>query len=66
MEVKTHIIIEVEKDGHTFSFSLPAGAPFGKAYDACFETLQHIIDFSKKAAEGMKQANSDTSDQSSQ
>ena len=65
MEVKTYIIIEVEKDGHTFSFSLPAGAPFGKAYDACFETLQHIIEFSKKAAEGMKQADTD-SDQSSQ
>ena len=63
MQVKTNIIIEVEKDGHTFSFSLPAGAPFGKAYDACFETLKHIIEFSKKAAEGMKQADTDSDQQ---
>ena len=34
---------------------MPLGAPFGKAYDAAYEVLQHIVDLSKKAAEQAKQ-----------
>jgi hypothetical protein len=34
---------------------MPAGSPFGEAYDAAFEILQQIIDYSKKATENLKQ-----------
>lgn len=56
MNVKTIITIEITKNDRVFSFNMPVGAPFGEAYDACYETLQHIVEFSKKAAEQAKQA----------
>ena len=60
MDIKSHVIIEIKKDDHVFSFSMPLGAPFGKAYDAAYEVLHHIIDLSKKAAEQAKQADAST------
>ena len=55
MNIKSQITIEIEKDGHIFSFNMPVGAPFGKAYDACFEALQKITEFAKTAADQAKQ-----------
>jgi hypothetical protein len=55
METKTHIILEVKKGDNTFSYHMPAGSPFGQAYDACFEILQKLIEYSHKATETLKQ-----------
>ena len=56
MDVKTFVTIEIKKNDRVFSFNMPAGSPFGEAYDACYETLGHIIEFSKKAQEQAKQS----------
>jgi hypothetical protein len=56
MDVKTFVTIEIRKNDRVFSFNMPAGSPFGEAYDACYETLGHIIEFSQKAAEQARQA----------
>lgn len=61
MDFKSYVSIEIEKSGNKYSFVMPVGAPFGQAYDACFEALGHIIDFSKKAAEQAKQTDTDSS-----
>ena len=58
MDIRSHVVIEIKKEDHTFSFHMPLGAPFGKAYDAAYEVLQHIVDLSKKAADQAKQAES--------
>lgn len=54
MNVKSFVVIEIEKNDNRFSFMMPVGAPFGEAYDACYEALNHIVEFSKKAAEQAK------------
>lgn len=54
MAIKTSISIEIEKNGHIFSFTMPSGAPFGEAYDAGYEVLQQIVEFSKKVADDAK------------
>lgn len=41
--------IKVEKNGHTFYFLLPIGAPIGSAYDAAFEILEDILAMAKEA-----------------
>lgn len=60
MNIKSQIVIEVTKDDHTFSFAMPLGAPFGKAYDAAHDVLMEIIEYSKRAAEQAKQAPAET------
>jgi hypothetical protein len=60
MNVKTSISIEITKDERVYSFVMPAGAPFGQAYDAAFEILQQIVEFSKKAADSAKPADADS------
>lgn len=54
MDLKSMIVIEVEKNERVFTFLLPVGAPFGEAYDAAFEMLSKIVDMSNEAAENMK------------
>ncbi len=54
METKTQVIIEVKKGDNTFSYHMPAGSPFGQAYDAAFEILQKLIEYSQKATETLK------------
>lgn len=58
MTVKTTISIEITKNDRVFSFNMPVNSPFGEAYDACYETLLQIVEFSKKAAEERKPADS--------
>lgn len=55
MNIRSQVSIEIIKDDHTFTFTMPVGAPFGKAYDAAYDVLQQIIEFSKKAADQAKQ-----------
>lgn len=59
MNVKNVVVIEIEKGDFVFSFSMPVGAPFGQAYDAAFEVLQQILEFSQKAADQVRQNNAE-------
>lgn len=42
MEVKSYVVIEVVKEGTTYSFSMPQGASYGQARDAAIEVLQQV------------------------
>lgn len=50
MNQKLTVQLEVVKGDHTFVFAMPAGAPLGSAYDAAFEVLNQLLEFSKNAA----------------
>lgn len=52
--VPATVDLAVEKNGGSYVFSMPVGAPFGEAYDVAFEVLSKIVELSKNAAEKMK------------
>lgn len=54
MELKSLVVIEVDKNDKKFSFSMPAGSSYGDAYDAAFEVLQQTVELAKKAADATK------------
>lgn len=54
MPVKTVSMIEVEKNGRSYQFHLPADAPIGEVYDAAFSVLEEILAHSKRAAEAAR------------
>ena len=54
MEIQSRIVVESKKgeDGKfIFRLDMPVGVPFGLAYDACFEFLNHISEMSRAAVE---------------
>jgi hypothetical protein len=51
MNQRAMVVLEIEKDGFTYSFSMPIGSPFGAAYDSCFKILEEINSMSKTALE---------------
>lgn len=42
--------LSVEKNGRTYSFSMPMGSPHGEVYDVLFSLLQDVLELSKNAA----------------
>ena len=54
VSIKTHVTIEVDRNGKVYRFSIPAGAPFGESFDAAFEALDIISTWQKKAKENAK------------
>lgn len=54
MNQKAMVVLELEKDGFTYCFSMPIGAPYGAAYDACFKMLEEITNMTKNALEQSK------------
>ena len=59
MEVKSRVHFEAEKNGNHYFMSMPAGAPLGESYDACFEILLKIVELSQSATDKMKLAKED-------
>lgn len=57
MNLKSVVTVEITKNGNTYTFNLPVGAPIGECYDACHEVLGHIIELAKQAAENAKSKN---------
>lgn len=55
MEVKNHVCLEVEKEGHAFRFFIPVGAPYGACFDAGYEFLSAILEMQKTAAEKVQE-----------
>lgn len=55
MNIKSVVSIEITKDDRKYSFNMEVGSPFGEAYDAAFDVLQHIVNLSKQAADSALQ-----------
>lgn len=60
MKLNSIISLEVEKDGHLFSFNMPVGSSWGSCYNAAFEVLLKIVDLSREAAEKARPADDPT------
>ena len=54
MEVKNVLKFEITKNERTYSFSVPAGAPYGETYDAIFSFLDKILENQKTNIEVLK------------
>ena len=54
MDQKSAIVLEVEKGDKKFSFIMPSGCHYGKAYDAAFAILNEVMDMAKVAVERAK------------
>jgi len=54
MNLRSQIVIELEKNDRIYTFCMPFGAPYGESYDAAFEMLQKIVQMAKQAAEQAK------------
>jgi hypothetical protein len=61
MNIKSAVIIEIEKGGKIYQFIMPMGAPLGEAYDAAFEVLRGVVDMSRQAMESAKPEHSSSS-----
>lgn len=55
MNVKSLVSIDIAKGDRKYSFHMEVGSPFGEAYDAAFDVLQHIVSLSKQAADSAQQ-----------
>lgn len=56
MDQKAVVIIETVKNERVYRFELPVGAPFGEAYDSCFEMLNEILAMAQKAKESAQRS----------
>ncbi len=54
MNLRSEVVIEVEKGDNMYRFCMPGGANYGEAYDAAFEALGKIMELAKGAQESMK------------
>ena len=54
MTIKSNIVIEIQKNERTYTFSMPMGCPFGEAYDAAFAVLKDITELSQQAVDNAK------------
>ncbi len=54
MEQKLLIAINIEENGHKFTFLMPVGAPIGSAYNAAHMALGEITKIAKDAADKSK------------
>ena len=59
MNLKSAVIIEVEKNERKYSFSMPVGAPYGECYDAAFEVLKSVVELSTQALNNLEQKKAD-------
>lgn len=51
MKLRSNVIIDIEKNGRVYEFSMPLGSPYGEAYDVSHELSAEILNMSKKALE---------------
>lgn len=56
MKTKTILSIEIEKNGHLYTFNIPFGVPYGEAHDVAFEVAAEIIEMSKRSLEQAAEA----------
>lgn len=49
MNLSQTITMQIEKNGRTYLFIIPAGAPYGECYDTGFEFLNKIIELTQES-----------------
>lgn len=54
MEIKSLVVIEVDKNDKKYTFSMPTGVSYGEAYDAAFDVLQKTVELAQKAADSTR------------
>lgn len=54
MEVTARTVFTVAKGERNYEFFVPAGAPYGEALDACYETLAKIAQMQQVMIENSK------------
>lgn len=54
MNAKTIIALQVEKNGHVFTFQMPVGVNYGEAYDAAFCILEDILSLSQQVLDSKR------------
>lgn len=54
MKEELRHIMEVEKNGRIYSFSLQMGSPIGEAYDACWEIMSRLVENARSTTEKAK------------
>jgi len=53
VELKSAVRFSKEVEGRLYTFTMPANAPVGEAYDILFEGLRKIVEISNKNVEKM-------------
>lgn len=51
MTVLNNVVMEVDKNGRKYTFTMPVGTNIGEAYDASLQILQEILKHVVKSAE---------------
>lgn len=54
MKEELRHVMEVEKNGRVYSFSLQMGSPVGEAYDACWEFMSKLVENARSSTEKAK------------
>ena len=60
MDQSAVVNLSVEKNGRSYVFSMPGGAPFGEAYDVAHMVLMKIVEMSNNAASSAKRVEAST------
>jgi hypothetical protein len=55
MNLKSTFQIDITKNERYYTFTMPAGAPIGEAYDVAHELLQALVKMAADAAERARQ-----------
>jgi len=54
MDINSVLVIEIKKENRTYTFTMPAGAPIGEAYDAGHQYLEAILKMASDASQKAK------------
>ncbi len=54
MNIKPVVNLEIEMESNVYVFSMPVGASWGEAYNACFQSLQKVMELSNQALESTR------------
>jgi len=64
MDLKSMVVLEFKKNDRIYQLLMPVGAPYGEAYDVCFEALNGILEMAKKAADAAEKQKEETKKES--
>ena len=56
MEIKSAIILEVEKNERLYQFVVPVGAPYGEAVDTAYEVFVKLSELAQENIQKAKEA----------
>lgn len=54
MDLRSEIVMEINKSERVYRFCLPVGAPFGEAHDVAHEIIAQILEMAKQSADSAK------------